>query len=718
MPAKKKSQRVVRQRKPAARRSTGVAARKKAARSEGESSTNGSSIESSKKRAVVAEDLQRLQIVSDPQISPDGSQILFTKRHVGPKNNPETNLWIVAARNGAPRQFTASGKDRHARWSPDGRTIALIAERDDSPPQIYTIPAEGGEATPLTGFPEGTFSGFLWSPDGRRLAVAFRETAPEWTREAAREREETGGSIPPRVIDRMFYRLDGDGYFDSQRFQLYCVDVATGEHRMIFDRDSLGLFHYDWAPDSSELVVTANTTPEGWLEPWKVDLFRVEADSGRAAKIPDVPVGRKGAVAWSPDGQWIAFAGRRGKEIWGCHNTHLVVCRPDGTDFRDLTEESDYCLRSATLSDTAEAEFDENILWSPDSRRVFMNFGWKGGTHVFSVGLDGSKVTAHTRGRRSIAMGNLSADGRRMALTIGDQLAPPEAAIGEFSGGKNTAALRTRSLSEFNRPLLDEIELIPAEPHWVPSTEGAKVHTWVMKPPGFRENRRYPAVLQIHGGPHAQYGEAFFHEFQLLAAAGYVVVYSNPRGSKGYGETHCNSIRGDWGKRDWEDIQAVTRFMQEQPWIDNRKLGIMGGSYGGYMTNWAIGHSDDYAGAITDRCVSNLVSMVGSSDIPLVPDHYWPGNSWDNIETIWEQSPLKHFGNVMTPTLIIHSEGDLRCNVEQSEQVFAALKLRGIPTRFVRYPRTTSHGMSRQGPTDLRIHRLGQILEWWDQWLQ
>ena len=238
-----------------------------------------------------------------------------------------------------------------------------------------------------------------------------------------------------------------------------------------------------------------------------------------------------------------------------------------------------------------------------------------------------------------------------------------------------------------------------------------------MKPAGFQQGKKYPAILQVHGGPHTQYGESFFHEFQVLAAAGYVVVYANPRGSKGYGEEFCDCIRGDWGNKDWQDVQAVTKSIQDLPFVDSRRIGIMGGSYGGYMTNWAIGQTHEYKAAITDRCVSNLVSMAGSSDIPLVPGDYWDGNNWDDVEELWNQSPMKYMGNVKTPTLVIHSEGDLRCTVEQGEQVYATLRLLGVPTRFVRYPRETSHGLSRNGPTDLRMHRLEQIVRWWKEWL-
>ncbi|MDG2292115.1 MAG: prolyl oligopeptidase family serine peptidase, partial [Phycisphaerales bacterium] len=235
--------------------------------------------------------------------------------------------------------------------------------------------------------------------------------------------------------------------------------------------------------------------------------------------------------------------------------------------------------------------------------------------------------------------------------------------------------------------------------------------------PGFKKGKSYPAVLEIHGGPHAQYGEAFFHEFQVLANAGYIVVYSNPRGSKGYGQEHTAAIHGSWGGKDWEDIRAVTDSMLANPSINSKRMGVMGGSYGGYMTLWAIGHTNDFAGAITDRCVSNLVSMGGNSDFVDVPDQYFPGAFWDCPDETWHSSPIRTMGNVETPTLIIHSEGDLRCNVEQADQVFAALQVRKIPCAFVRYPRETSHGMSRNGPPDMRLHRLHQILDWWKTYL-
>jgi dipeptidyl aminopeptidase/acylaminoacyl peptidase len=671
-------------------------------------------------RAITPEDLLALQVVADPQISPDGSMILFAKKHVGEKNEYETNLWVVPAEgqrgNASPeaRQFTSGKRDSHGRWAPDGRQVAFLSARDKPKSQLYLIAAGGGEATPLTRFPEGTIKTFKWSPDGRLLAVAFRETDPDRTKEAEKARETSGASKPPYVIDDFFYRYDGDGYFGGLRFHLYVVDVATGEHRLL-RRERAGSFDFDWAPNSAELVLAVNLSREPLLAWWKDELVLVDAQTGKSERIADVPPGPKQAVRWSPDGRTIAFAGREGKESWGVHNTRLFLYDVTSKRTRDLTGDEDYCLSAATLSDSAEPSFGAQLEWSPDSRRLYTNIGWHGESHVASIAAARGPLTFHTKGRSIICLGNLSADGKRAALTVSDSLSPPEVTVGSLSG--SGSALETKVLTRFNGPLIEQLELCEPEPHWIESADGTKVHVWVIKPLGFKSGRKYPTVLEIHGGPHGQYGKTFFHEFQVLAAAGYAVVYSNPRGSKGYGDAHCSAIKGNWGQADWRDMQAVIRFMRGLPFVDTSRLGVMGGSYGGYMTNWAISHTDEFAAAITDRCVSNLVSMVGSSDLPLVPGEYWEGNSWDQTDALWEQSPLKHFGNVNTPTLIIHSEGDLRCNVEQAEQVFVALKLRKVPTRFVRYPSNTSHGLSRSGPPDLRLHRLHQILNWWQRYL-
>ncbi|MCH2590372.1 MAG: S9 family peptidase [Planctomycetales bacterium] len=671
-----------------------------------------------RRRRITPEDLQQFISVADPQISPDGSRVLLTRSHVGEKNQTVSNLWIVEA-DGSVRPFSSGDNDRHGRWSPDGSRVGFTSSRDKRRPQIYVLEANGGEARAVTDFPEGSIGSWAWSPDGRMLAVSFRQTDAGRTEAAEAEREENGSSTPPWEIDELFYRLDGDGYFGSARFRLHLVDTETGTQRMVFGRGTNPSFSFDWSPDSSELLVATNVSREPLLTPWKDELFRISAKTGKARRISGVPDGWKSAARFSPDGQRVLFAGREGRETWGVRNTHLFSCRLDGSDLQNLTGHTDFCLSSTVISDTAEATFGAHYDFTADGQQVLMCFGWHGASVIATVPLAGGRVRLLTSGPTSTVMGNLSDDGRRIAVCTSDATTLPEVGLAEIRGGRQLQDLAPKPLTNFNGPLLKQLELSKPTEKWITAEDGTRVHAWVMQPPGrtSRSRRRCPGVLQVHGGPHALYGTTFFHEFQVLAAAGHVVVFSNPRGSKGYGEEHCTAIQGKWGAADWTDVQAVASFMEQHPAIDPQRIGIMGGSYGGYMTNWAITHTDRFAAAITDRCVANLVSMAGSSDYPLVPGEYWPGNPWDDNQEIWQQSPIRAIRNVTTPTLVIHSEGDLRCNVEQGEQVFAALKMLGVPTRFVRYPRETSHGMSRCGPPDLRIHRLGEILAWWSKYL-
>jgi dipeptidyl aminopeptidase/acylaminoacyl peptidase len=667
-----------------------------------------------KKRLITPEDINCFHLATDAQVSPDGSRVLFNKSHIGDKNEKLANLYMVDVDGGKPRPFTNGGKDGHGRWAPDGSRIAFISGRQKRKPQIYLISAEGGEAAPLTKLPEGSIAGFSWSPDGTMLAVLFREQDSDWTEEAEKERKEKGLNTPPRVLDDVVYRLDGDGYFNAQRHQLYIVDVATGEHRFLY-KDTLGWMGYDWSPDSKRIAVTTNTDRRAIMNYWKAGISIIDVKTRKVTKVPNLPEGVKEAVRWSPDGKLIAYTGQDSrKSVWGCHNTHLFVADPKKGLVRKLTERDDHCLAVATLGDTAEASFGADIRWAPDSKKIYARIGWHGDGHLASISVSRGGVTFLSSGEGNWSFGELSADGKRVAVSHQTHTKLAEIHIADITA----TDARLTKLTDFNGPFLTQVHVAKPTSHWVTAEDGHKVQCWVMRPPNLKANRRYPAVLEIHGGPHTQYGSAFFHEFQTLAAAGYVVFFSNPRGSKGYGEDHCAAIKGDWGNKDWLDVQAVTEFMRSQPFVNPKKMGIMGGSYGGYMTNWAIGHTNEFAGAITDRCVSNMVSMAGSSDFPLVPGEYWEGNAWSKPEKLWQQSPIAYFGNVKTPTLIIHSEGDLRCNVEQGEQVFAALQVRRVPSRFVRYPASTSHGMSRGGPTDLRIHRLHQILDWWKTYLK
>lgn len=667
------------------------------------------------RRPVRVDDLTRFTIVSDAHASPDGSAVLLGRKVAGPKNTWHTSLWIAPVDGGEPRAFTAGPRDSRGRWSPDGRLVAFIRAEPKNRPQIHLIDAAGGESRALTRFPEGSIGSFMWSPNGRFLAASFRDQDPDWTEDAKKKREAAGLGDPPRVLDHAWYRLDGDGYFNGQRHRLVVIDVATGAHRTLFDRDTLGSFSYDISPDGATVAVTTNTDRNALIDLANDRIMLVDVRSGKARVLDGAPRGPKAAVRWSPDGRTLAWAGRNDPtdDLYSTENCELWTTDVGTGASRSLTGKSDICLMAGTLSDSGDAVFDPAIAWSRDGRRVFMRIGREGQGHVASVARGGGNISYHTRGRGEHQFGAASVDGRRMGLVRLTTTAPPEACVLELP---RTGAARVRTLTSFNRSVCASMTLVDHEPVWIESTDGVRVHGWVLRPPGKASTKR-PAILMIHGGPHAQYGETFFHEMQTMASAGYVVVMINPRGSKGYGRDHCAAIRGAWGTKDWEDVQAALAWIKRQPFVDAKRIAIAGGSYGGYMVNWAIGHTRDFRCAITDRCVANLLSMAGNSDYPDTVDRYWPGAVWDRWDQRWECSPIKHFKKVKTPTLVIHSEGDLRCNIEQGEQVYTALTVLKVPTRFVRYPATTSHGMSRIGPPDMRMHRLTQMLEWFAKWL-
>lgn len=660
------------------------------------------------RRAIKPEDLALFQLVSDPQISPDGGTLMVSKSKVNEKNKVVGNLFLVNVGTGAVRQLTqGEGGAGHGRWSPDGSQIAFVSGREKPTAQIFIIPVDGGEASKLTHFPEGSVGGFKWAPDGKHLAVTFRETHPDRTSKAAKEREDKGLSTPPWVLDETWYREDGDGYFGGQRYKLYIVDTESGKHKLLYDEAAMGDYGFSWLPDSSGLIVSHSAEKDPLLTTPNDQLYHVPL-KGKAKMLKGLEAGSKSMPTVSPDGKSVAYLGDHDKsDPWGVRNVRLYVSPIDGGEQKCLSEKDDYCLGAMTLTDTSAAG-GAFLEWTPDGKALNVMVSWHGSVQVGQVDAKKGGVKLLTEGVHALHVGPSSKDGKVRGLAHADFSSLTEAAV--LVDGK------IKVLTHFNKEYFDKVKVAAVEEMWLDSTDGVKVHTWVIKPNDFNPKKTYPCVIEVHGGPHTQYGTAFFHEFQVLAAEGYVVIFSNPRGSKGYGEKFCAAIRGKWGDKDWADVQTVTHWAQHQPFIKTGQIGIMGGSYGGYMTNWAVSHSDDYRAAITDRCVFNWLSAGGNSDYPLNRDGYFGGKAWGSykdIEILWDQSPISHFDNVKTPMLIIHSEGDLRCNVEQGEQVFYVLKSKGVETRFVRYPQSTSHGLSRNGPPDLRIHRLEQIVAWW-----
>jgi len=666
------------------------------------------------RRLITAEDLFRFRLAADPQLAPDGSQVAYVLQWTDLEQNKYfSNLRMVRSGGEGDRPFT-HGKHRESspRWSPDGSQIAFVSDRSERS-QIWRIPADGGEASALTELEEGAIGDLQWSPDGTRILFTYRPK-PEWARKEAREeREKQHRCPPPMVIRHLRYREEGTGYIGEERRHAFVIEVATGALTQVTD-GQWDEFYPCWSPDGLRIAFVTNHSPDPDRTPQLDDLFVIDANGENEQRV-EAPAGQKHHLTWSPDGSTFAYFGHTDtRDPWSGCDPHLWVVPSVGGAARDLSLNLDRPAGNCTLADLRPGvEGWTGPVWSPDSRSIYFPVSDRGAVHIHRVGLDGGAPVNLTPGLHAeVSSLAFDAKGEQLAALVGDPVHPGEVHVASL----DRPTLDLRPLTNSNRELLSELVLSAPQEVNVPS-EGSEVHGWILHPTQRAEGERSPLILYIHGGPHTQYGWAMMHELQLLAAQGFSVLYTNPRGSRGYGEAHTSAIRGDWGGPDYRDLMAAVDYAVHLPEIDPERLGVTGGSYGGYMTNWIIGHSDRFKCAVTQRSVVNLHSMGGTCDFNFSQSDYFGGNTWDEPHRFLAQSPLTYVQSVQTPLLIIHSEGDLRCPIEQAEQLFAALKCQGKEVEFIRYPREANHGLSRGGPPDLRQDRLERITGWMRRWL-
>lgn len=672
----------------------------------------------SKKRTITAEDLYDIQIISNVRLSPDGENAVYTVQRVDQeKEKKYTNLWIAPTQTVGPRQFTYGDQnDAHPRWSPDGRQIAFLSNRGNAekPAQIYLLPFKGGEASPLTEI-EGEIGGFVWSPDGSQFVCTVRKTDSDVLEREEDEQKKKLGTVARRY-ERVFYKLDGYGYLPKERTHLWIVDAQSGEARQITDHPIFDETNPAWSPDGKLIVFTSNRSENPDFDPENIGLYVISADGGDIREIK-APPGEKTLPSYSPDGKWIAYYGQDGKGNW-YKNRGLWIVPADGSAPASfLTEKLDLHVDAWTINDMGQPE-NMPPTWSKDSQKLYFPVALHGSSILKTISIDGENLKTVVDEKTPQGDGSVTGsfsfdrDQERLAYFYATLYDPGQVYI------KDKASGTVRKISSHNESLLDGIDLGTVETHWIEGPDGNDLQGWILKPPEFDSQSKYASILEIHGGPLTQYGYYFFHEFYYLAALGYVVHFSNPRGGRGYGEEHAGAIHEDWGNADYRDLMAWTDFVTEQPYIDAKRMGVTGGSYGGYMTVWIIGHTERYKAAVTQRCVSNLISMWGSSDFNWSFQQVF-GNQppFENLQMFWDQSPIKYIGEAKTPTLVIHSENDLRCPIEQGEQVFVALKKLGVDSEMVRFP-DEFHGLSRGGRTDRRIERLNHIQRWFDKYLK
>ena len=663
-------------------------------------------------RVVTAEDIFNLAMASDARISPCGSKAVFVKTWLDrEKNDYRSSLFLVPADGGDPVRLTsADAKDTYPRWSPDGKHIAFLSNRTERD-QVYVLPVSGGEAWRLTGFQERV-SAFSWSPDGASLAVVTKsESARE---EAGVNDNDTKSDVVH--ITSIRYKENGEpGFLDGKKQHIWRVSFLAGEPREVDESNVRQLTSGDfddtdpvWSPSGQEIYFVSDRTElrdygrvrQIWSVPARGGTPRLVTGGENDVFVDPAP---------APSGDRIAFRGHRDAEAGSSLNNRLWSCDASGGEPHCLTADLD-----RSTDDTITADFvaksESRLVWSDDGQSVFTQVSVEGSTHVYRVDLNGAVTPVITGERRVLDFSHSSG---RIAFTATDSLHPPEVFICNSDGSSEVR------LTGLNDEFLSGVALSTPESFHVKSynEDAREIHGWIMKPPHTREGQKHPMVLTIHGGPHGTYGNSFFHEFQTLAAAGYVVVYCNPRGSQGYGEEFCSCTRGCWGESDMPDVMAVVDHAIQSGVVDANRLGVTGGSYGGYLTNWIIGHTDRFAAAITDRCVSNMYSMYGTSDIGFTFGEYeFGGKPWEQPEVYKRYSPISYVENMTTPLLIVHSEQDYRCPIEQAEQLFISLKKLGRTVEFVRFP-NENHELSRNGQPKHRVQRIEFNLDWWNRYL-
>jgi dipeptidyl aminopeptidase/acylaminoacyl peptidase len=669
------------------------------------------------RKPVAPEDLFQLQFIDAVALSPDGSRVLYQVRSIDPeKDGYESHLWLVPMQGGEPRRITfGEHKNGSAAWHPDGKTLAFVSDRRDKTAQIYRISLEGGEAERLTDL-DGSIGGLAWSPDGSKISFCYRPNDPPETghlpgsfaaEHAVEAKAEKKDPKPPtfRHLTRLHYKEDGQGFLPKSRFHVHVLDVASREAPPLtsgeWDHGTAA-----WSPDGKWLVFPANRLPDSDYHATVCDLWLIPSTGGEPRNLTPEP-GTAVAPAWSPDGTKIAYLGNDDEnDAWGVKNFHVWTVSTDGGPARDLTPDFDRSALDLMATDLRDFHDAGPPVWSADGGTIYALVSDEGSTHLYAVPSKGGSPRRVTTGALALLAAHGSKGGKNLAVVRCDhQDAGTVARLDPATGAITPLARPTEKLFE-------TLAVESPEEFWVEMPEGHRVQCWMLKPPKADPGMKYPMVLEIHGGPRVQYGACFFHEFQVLASSGFYVLFSNPRGAQGYGEAFTRAIVLDWGGPDYEDLmRVVDEALRRYPEIDPGRLGVTGGSYGGYMTNWIVGHTNRFKAAATQRSVVDLKTLLLAGDFSddAVPE--FGDQPWRDSPDYRRMSPITYVENIKTPLLILHSLEDHRCPVEEAEQLYTSLKILRREVEMVLFP-CESHGLSRGGTPSRRLARLHFIREW------
>jgi len=669
-------------------------------------------------RAISDSDLFAFRWVASPQISPDGRQAAYVLVTVNAKHDGyETSLWLVNTDGASPpRRVTAGPRDGAPRWSPDGSTLAFVRPTDGRP-QLYLLPLSGGEAQQLTDLPKGA-SPATWSPDGKTIAFTSSTTAEDLAKKEKDKGEEPKSDV--RIVTEAEFRADDEGYADpTEHAHIWTVPAgmpgdAPAKPRQVtsgeFDENAP-----QWSRDGTRIYFVSDRVRESYYYPPDNNFYSVPAAGGNAPL--DTVVDINGPVfgpAVAPDGKTVAFRGWVNPRAVRSYNQSDLFVSRDGRA-RNLTADYDFDMGTDVIGDQAPPRGgggSSPAIWTADGKSVIVTTTEHGRSNLVRFDAQSGAREPVTTGDHAVLAYTATPDGRRFVLTMGD----PTHLADAYTLDAQTK--RLTQLTHVNDSLLATRQLVTPEDFWYPSFDGKKIETWIMKPVGFTPGKKYPLILNIHGGPHTAYGYIFFHEMQLMAARGYVVVYPNPRGSTTYGQEFGNIIQYKYPGDDYKDLMVAVDSVIRRGYVDSTKLGVTGGSGGGLLTDWTVGHTHRFAAAASQRDVADWLSFWYTADFTLFQPSWFRSTPFRDPAEFLARSPVRYADSVTTPLMFILGDADLRTPPTQGgEALFRALKYLHRTTVQVRFP-GESHELSRSGKPVHRVERLQHILNWFDKYLQ